>query len=123
MRIDRVEDIPNEAVPVLVDHEWQANSDDAQIVARIDGASSVEEIACEAGARLSSVRLLVFQLTWLGAVELHECTEIDDEQIVEVTEQPRPAFADALPLTRRRPANDSLLLSAMLATALGQLGD
>lgn len=122
MRVHRLEDVPGEAVPVLVDHDWQATSDDdALIVSRVDGVSSVEEIACEAGARLSSVRALIFQLTWLGAVELHERMEIDDDEIVEIVDPP-PLVADALPLTRRRPPpTEAPLVSAVLA-ALGRLG-
>jgi hypothetical protein len=124
MRVQRSADVPIEAVPVLVDRDWKPSTDDeAQIVARVDGLTTVEEIACEVGARLSCVRALIYQLAWLGAVELHEWMDVEDDQIVEEIPNPPPLVAEPMPLTRRRkPApevrmlpNESPLVSAVLA--------
>ncbi len=124
MRVQRSEDVPIEAVPVLVDTDWKPSTDDeAQIVARVDGLTTVEEIACEVGARLSSVRALIYQLAWLGAVELHEWMDVEDEQIIEEIPNPPPLVAEPMPLTRRRQRapdmrrlpNESPLVSAVLA--------
>lgn len=123
MRVDGCEDVTSETVPVLVVESWRPSSvSHAEILSMLDGVSSVEEIAREAGARLSSVRALISRLAKLGAVELVEWADDEDiELIEEAVESTTRAVARAC-ANRRTPAptfvrlsDESPLVEAVLA--------
>jgi len=133
MRIDQSshtdahrDSISNDAVPVLVAAgTLPISAVEAAIVAQFDGLRTVTDVALAAGASLSSVRALILQLAFYGAVVLDEWMQVDDLDILDercATLPPEPVEPEAILLKRRRKApkvlrvaDDSPLIAAVLA--------
>lgn len=117
-------------VPVVVRGEALPISEaEAEIVARFDGLRTLAEVARECRTSITSVRSLILQLAFLGAVQLDELTEVDELDCfsLEETGERRSSRTTVLPeepilLTRRKRApgfvrlpNDSPLVAAVLS--------
>lgn len=111
-------------VPVVVRGEALPISEaEAEIVARFDGLRTLAEVARECRASITSVRSLILQLAFLGAVELDELTDVDELDCFEIRRSSRTTVLPEEPilLTRRKRApawvrlpNDSPLVTAVL---------
>ena len=116
VRFHDAQSIPGDAVPSVVTFIPALTEAEREIVSRIDGLRSIDEISSASGDE-SSVRSLVFELLWHREAVIEDVITVDELDMFDIIEDEPAPFV----LRRRRRNSNSPLVRAIVALCVGNL--